>query len=414
MAHDYLPSDIVNVKAYGATGDGSTNDTTALQAAIDAAAANNGSVYIPPGEYKHTTLLTITEGCRLIVGAGMENSVLKPTGCSGFQVTSTGCAGTRFFLRDFGVTGDDSGAHHGIYVHSNSCPLYQVAWDNLRITNMGGSGIYIDDMFSCVFSNIHIDNCGDHAFNMEGGRTVTMQGCYVHNVAAGKVGYKLWCGGTLIGCNGLDSGEYWGEFGRLVADEGVDTQFNLILISCNIEDCEKIGIKCKYTGHMIAMHCNWLAASEGTYEYFVHIDASTSPNWFRNCSFGSQGATRDVGCLADFWGSELIFEEEDTFPVTERTSEITGESVVNCPSVGYKYSSSAQGAYAISTAYLQNIDYMALGGKRHHYAAAAPAAGTWAKGDITFNTAPDAGGAALWVCTTAGTPGTWKAVNCAA
>lgn len=39
---------------------------------------------------------------------------------------------------------------------------------------------------------------------------------------------------------------------------------------------------------------------------------------------------------------------------------------------------------------------------------AAPVAETWAVGDIVYNTAPSAGGFLGWVCTTAGTPGTWK------
>jgi hypothetical protein len=43
------------------------------------------------------------------------------------------------------------------------------------------------------------------------------------------------------------------------------------------------------------------------------------------------------------------------------------------------------------------------------YANAAPTTGTWSQGDIVFNTAVAAGGKVGWVCTTAGTPGTWKA-----
>jgi hypothetical protein len=39
---------------------------------------------------------------------------------------------------------------------------------------------------------------------------------------------------------------------------------------------------------------------------------------------------------------------------------------------------------------------------------AAPAVGTWKVGDIVLNNAPTAGGTIGWVCTTAGTPGTWK------
>lgn len=42
------------------------------------------------------------------------------------------------------------------------------------------------------------------------------------------------------------------------------------------------------------------------------------------------------------------------------------------------------------------------------YAAAAPASGSWAVGEIVWNNAPAASGFIGWVCTTAGTPGTWK------
>lgn len=43
------------------------------------------------------------------------------------------------------------------------------------------------------------------------------------------------------------------------------------------------------------------------------------------------------------------------------------------------------------------------------YANAAPVAGTYVRGSIVYNTTPVAGGTVGWVCTTAGTPGTWKA-----
>lgn len=40
--------------------------------------------------------------------------------------------------------------------------------------------------------------------------------------------------------------------------------------------------------------------------------------------------------------------------------------------------------------------------------AAAPISGTWAQGDIIWNSAPAAAGTIGWVCTAGGTPGTWK------
>lgn len=39
-----------------------------------------------------------------------------------------------------------------------------------------------------------------------------------------------------------------------------------------------------------------------------------------------------------------------------------------------------------------------------------PAAGAWLRGDRCWNTTPSAAGIPGWVCTTAGTPGTWKAM----
>ena len=44
------------------------------------------------------------------------------------------------------------------------------------------------------------------------------------------------------------------------------------------------------------------------------------------------------------------------------------------------------------------------------YDTAIPSFAAWGAGDRIWNTAPAAGGAPGWVCTTAGTPGTWKAM----
>ncbi len=56
-----LAGDLVyNVKDYGAVGNGTTNDTAAIQAAMDAAlAAGGGTVYFPAGTYRLTTTLTL-------------------------------------------------------------------------------------------------------------------------------------------------------------------------------------------------------------------------------------------------------------------------------------------------------------------------------------------------------------------
>lgn len=46
--------------------------------------------------------------------------------------------------------------------------------------------------------------------------------------------------------------------------------------------------------------------------------------------------------------------------------------------------------------------------RRHTTLTAAPTTGEWAQGEVVWNSAPTAGGNAAWICTTGGTPGTWK------
>lgn len=45
--------------------------------------------------------------------------------------------------------------------------------------------------------------------------------------------------------------------------------------------------------------------------------------------------------------------------------------------------------------------------RRERWGTAAPTAGTWKVGDVTWNVAPASGGFMGWVCKTAGTPGSW-------
>jgi len=70
---------ILNVKQYGAAGNGTTDDTAAIQAAIDAVPASGGTVMFPPGTYivapKKTVGIVIKSNLRL-AGAG-ATSILK-------------------------------------------------------------------------------------------------------------------------------------------------------------------------------------------------------------------------------------------------------------------------------------------------------------------------------------------------
>ena len=86
-----------NVKSYGAVGNGVTNDTTAIQAAITAAMVSGGIVYFPPGTYIFSRL-TITKPGVYLLGSGIQLTILQTNVTSGslIQFDSTAEAASVF------------------------------------------------------------------------------------------------------------------------------------------------------------------------------------------------------------------------------------------------------------------------------------------------------------------------------
>lgn len=73
---------VINVKDYGAVGDGVADDTTRIQAAIDTASSGitRGTLFFPPGVYRITNTLSVTNTIGMkIVGQGGSNNVYRPS-----------------------------------------------------------------------------------------------------------------------------------------------------------------------------------------------------------------------------------------------------------------------------------------------------------------------------------------------
>lgn len=62
-----------NVRAYGATGDGSTDDRAAIQSAIDAE-TYGGVVFLPPGDFTLNSTHPTESGCGLVIGNGTTSA----------------------------------------------------------------------------------------------------------------------------------------------------------------------------------------------------------------------------------------------------------------------------------------------------------------------------------------------------
>src|SRR5919199_1406504 len=106
---------IIDVKDHGAVGDGTTDDTTAIQAAATAAA--NGVLYLPAGRYRVTGTINLSTQTA-VRGDGLAVSILEQ---STDDADGLAAIDPRFVtLRDIQVRGTGTGTGVGIhFVDSN-------------------------------------------------------------------------------------------------------------------------------------------------------------------------------------------------------------------------------------------------------------------------------------------------------
>lgn len=189
---------VVNVKSFGATGDGSTDDTEAIQEAIDYVAALNygGVVYLPRGDYKHTNLNLTLIGASFdktvtVMGDGPEATVLRQSNGAGANAVDFSGSNSLTF-RDIGLatgTGAETCLFGARLVGSANCNGNK--FYNVRVTGEASKALVA----------------------LYGAESTLVQGCYFGSEGAARA---LW-----VGCK--DSLSFSEEFGTLSEDDPVQS-----------------------------------------------------------------------------------------------------------------------------------------------------------------------------------------------
>jgi hypothetical protein len=235
----------VSVKDFGAVGDGTTDDTAAIQAAINTGA----SVFIPAGTYKITSTLTFPNTVSVLRGAGLESSIISCNGVSGGALKPASMSYFRPCWSDFGISGNSS-TGIGIDLSNITNVVYDGSFERIRI-NVGGDGIYAPNFFSMKVDTVIAASVNGHCFRISCGPAVTFINCYAVSCGSGKAGYRLLGTINLVGCNGVDSADYWGVFGQNTsASDGFQNDFptagnnypGIDMFGCNVEAFSVCGI----------------------------------------------------------------------------------------------------------------------------------------------------------------------------
>lgn len=199
----------ISVAAFGAKGDGVTDDTAAIQAALNSLQV----VYFPSPSCLISSALTVKSN-QLLIGNNSNTTWIVQSS------TSSDCfAGvdiSYFSMMDIQPYGPGSGSGIGIHLTRSANPnTAKIDLKRVVVYNFGSDGINISNPIVSTFENVSSINNGGHGWNLYGvtagaaGTSCAFSGCYgLANKQAGYRLYKMVYSGFL-GCAAESNGINW-------------------------------------------------------------------------------------------------------------------------------------------------------------------------------------------------------------
>lgn len=181
-----------NVSDYGAVGDGTTDDTTAITNAIDAATLHGGTVFFPTPavRYNISAALTLTTGVS-ILGTGSEACEIYQTSSTVDGIDANDAASIS--IQGIYLNGPGAGTGVGInmgWTSAGNVPFLD--FRDLKVYNFGSDGMAIETPIVSNFTQVVCKSNGGYGTNFyHAGTSCVFNDCWMReNALAGYHFYE--------------------------------------------------------------------------------------------------------------------------------------------------------------------------------------------------------------------------------
>ena len=447
-----------NVRDYGAIGDGTTDDTVAIKAAIAAAT----QIFFPAGTYKVTQSLNLSSG-QYVFGVGKDSMIDMSVDDDGHVfgiVGATGVPVTGVTIENIAMDCNNTINLNGIGIaYAQNCFV-----DNVWVFNAGRKAFTMQyEVFDNIISNCYCDGgeatlalitledptltnqCQRNIITNIAIETATdwvlaldgADNCVVSNITCAESLRGIQCfNGQRNSISSVSIGDCTN--GHMEIDNfGLSTFDNIVCLGNTTNEMIKIGTTAPGVFNNNFTNCEF-AGSQTVFTYNAFLD----DNKFIGCVFTTTlNSGYGIGIAANSIRNTFDLCQITVGTVRAFSIAGTNTTISNCTitsgttgvhseaaftnAINNKITASPSYAIEFTTA----TDSLLVGNYKSAgtvdsgirateygnnwnpsvtYGSAAPVSGTYNQGAIVYNNAPVSGGNIGWVCTTTGTPGTWK------
>jgi hypothetical protein len=439
----------LNVKWFGAIGDGVTDCYAAIQGALDLCANSGGSIYIPgtTERYRVSQRLLMTAAVHLYGDAQVQDARVASHPDADIGSTLYFDAGVGGLLIEFINANDRNGP--ATYAGGTTACI-----ERLKFMSAGGgatpAGLYgIEIRASITMRNVEVTFFGDHCIYVNASLVSTAN---AFGDANGTYFEKCEGNGSIVGdgfrISGTDSNvctlvncSAAGNAGYALTDDTLIGLTNIGFIfqngngACNqlIDSAPSTHIACEWEGGTSSLGSSTTVIGGNYAQQAPHVAAPSAFVMSAGLAFGSgyrhvnAGGTTTIGCSTGKFGIDMAAY---TFGISaalgyqdykirynirgdNRWSLCYGDSNNQLPMQWPDGVNTSGRGFAMEFMRGICIGSGDLGGVPAALTlmgTAAPTTGTWQRGDLVINKNPAAGGVFAWRCTTAGAPGSWEAI----